>query len=424
MILKPTKKVILLFILISVVIAPVQFTTSISLAATNTIQHLIDKLTDELETKKEEIKRLEADTKKYKDLIEQKRKEIDSFKKEIGIMEAEITKVGNDIKKTNVQIDATSLEIGNTEAEIVHYENEIKNQKIILSYLIADMYERTMDSNLEIFLRNDNLSEYYNNKEYTNTVENNAKGTLDNLKDVKFNLEKTKTRLEGKKRELGDLKKTLQSQKEVLDDKKEEKDNLLTATQGKEKKYQQIKSELEKKQQDVQKELYELEEKIREAVKPKNIPSPGSGVLSWPIADPVITQGYGSTKETGFQNRWYKFHNGIDFRAPTGTPILAAADGTVTAIGNNGKYAYGKWVLIKHGNGLSTLYGHFSSQLVSKGDTVKKGDVVGLSGSTGYSTGAHLHFTVYDSDNVSLKESALGAGILPVGYHLNPILFL
>jgi len=425
MISKPTKKIILLCTLLSIAIVPVRFSAMhISHAATGTIQHLIDKLSDELETKKQEIKQLEADTKKYKDLIEQKRKEIDSLKKEIGILEAEISKVGNDIKKTNIQIDTTVLEIENTEAEIAHYENEIKNQKIVLSYLIADMYERTMDSNLEIFLRNDNLSEYYNSQEYTNTVENNAKGTLDNLKDVKFNLEKTKAKLEGKKRDLGDLKKTLQAQKEVLDDKKTEKDTLLTTTQGKEKKYQQIKSDLEKKQQDVQKELYELEEKIREAVKPKNLPSPGTGVLGWPVTDPVLTQGYGSTKETGFQNRWYKFHNGIDLRAPTGTPILAAADGTIAAIGNNGKYAYGKWILVKHNNGLSTLYGHLSSQSVSKGDVVKKGDVIGLSGSTGYSTGAHLHFTVYDSDNVSIKESSLGAGSLPVGYHLNPMLYL
>lgn len=425
MISKPIKKIILLFTLISIVVTPVRFKAiHISHAATGTIQHLIDKLTDELETKKEEIKRLEADTKKYKELIEQKRKEVDSLKKEIGILETEINKVGNDIKKTNVQIGATTLEIENTEAEIIHYENEIKNQKIVLSYLIADMYERTLDSNLEILLRNDNLSEYYNSQEYTNTVENNAKGTLDNLKDVKFNLEKTKAKLDNKKRELGDLKKTLQAQKEVLDDKKVEKDNLLATTQGKEKKYQQIKSELEKKQQDVQKELYELEDKIKKTFKPKNLPSPGSGILSWPVTNPVVTQDYGSTDNTGFKNPWYKFHNGTDFRAPTGTPILAASDGTVIATGNNGKFAYGKWILIKHNNGLSTLYGHLSQQSVSSGDTVKKEDIIGLSGSTGYSTGAHLHFTVYSSESVLIIESSKGVGKVPIGDHYNPMLYL
>lgn len=416
-------KILALLLIINAFVAPFRFKPLVARAA-STLQYLIDQLSDQLETKKEEIRQLEKDAQKYKSLIEQKRKEIDSLKKEIGLLETEIAKVSNDIKKTSAQIDKTGIEINDTELEIVRFEKEISNQKVVLAYLVIDMYEKTQDSNLEVFLRNNNLSDYYNNKEYADVVENNAKGALDNLKDIKFSLEKTKTDLESKKRELDELKKTLQGQKNLLDDKKEEKDNLLASTKGKEKKYQQIKSELEKKQQDVQKEIYELEDKIRLAVRPKNLPSPGSGVLSWPVADPEITQGYGSTDDTGFKNPWYKFHNGIDFRVPTGTAVLAAADGVVTATGNNGKYAYGKWILIKHNNGLSTLYGHLSQQLVSSGDTVKKGSVMGLSGSTGYSTGAHLHFTVYDSDNVSLKESSFGVGSLPIGYHLNPNLYL
>lgn len=416
-------KIIALILIINAFLAPFRIKPFVASAA-STLQYLIDQLSDQLETKKEEIRQLEKDAEKYKSLIEQKRKEVDSLKKEIGLLETEIAKVSNDIKKTNAQIDKTNIEINDTELEIVRFEKEISNQKVVLAYLVVDMYEKTQDSNIEIFLRNNNLSDYYNNKEYADVVENNAKGALDNLKDIKFNLEKTKTDLESKKRELDELKKTLQAQKNLLDDKKEEKDNLLASTKGKERKYQQIKSELEKKQQDVQKEIYELEDKIRLAVKPKNLPSPGSGVLNWPIADPEITQGYGSTNDTGFKNPWYKFHNGVDFRAPTGIAILAAADGTITATGNNGKYAYGKWILIKHNNGLSTLYGHLSQQLVSSGDTVKKGSAIGLSGNTGYSTGAHLHFTVYDSDNVSVKESSFGVGSLPIGYHLNPMLYL
>lgn len=418
------KQFFTIILLVSIAITPFKPRLLTVSAATNTLQYLLDQLSDELETKKEEIKNLEKEADKYKTLIEQKRKEMDSLKKEIGILETEISKVSTDIKKTGTQIDKTNIEIKDTEGEIIRYEGEIKDQKVVLSYLVINMYEKTQDSNIEIFLRNNTISEYYNNTEYTNVVENNTKETLDSLKNIKFNLEKTKVKLESQKKELDELKKTLQAQKDLLDDKKEEKNNLLANTKGKEQKYQQIRSDLEKKQQEVQKEIYELEEKIRAAVKPKNLPSPGTGVLAWPVESPVVTQGYGSTSDTGFKNPWYKFHNGIDFRAPTGTSILAAADGTITATGNNGKYAYGKWVLIKHSNGLSTLYGHLSQQLVSSGEFVKQGDVIGLSGSTGYSTGAHLHFTVYDSNNVSVKESSFGVGSLPIGYHLNPTLYL
>lgn len=87
-----------------------------------------------------------------------------------------------------------------------------------------------------------------------------------------------------------------------------------------------------------------------------------------------------------------KFHNGLDIGAPTGTPILAAGDGVVEFAGWN--KGYGNLTRIEHGAGLSTRYGHQSKLLVSKGQRVSAGQVIGLVGSTGYSTGPHLHFEV------------------------------
>jgi murein DD-endopeptidase MepM/ murein hydrolase activator NlpD len=128
-------------------------------------------------------------------------------------------------------------------------------------------------------------------------------------------------------------------------------------------------------------------------------------------------------------------HNGIDLAASVGTSIKAALSGTVQGTGNTDAAcagaSYGKWILIRHANGLSTLYAHLSSIQVSSGQSVSTGDLIGLSGNTGYSTGPHLHFAVYASKAVSIisrESKACGTTMtLPVspqnGY-LNPLSFL
>jgi murein DD-endopeptidase MepM/ murein hydrolase activator NlpD len=141
-------------------------------------------------------------------------------------------------------------------------------------------------------------------------------------------------------------------------------------------------------------------------------------VLAYPVLDPVVTQGYGAT---AFARRAYRtgFHNGVDFKASIGAPIIAADAGSIMAVGDNGRVQYGKYVLVKHDNNLVTLYAHLSRVVITKGDYVKVGQVVGYAGSTGYSTGPHLHFTVYWGPSVTLK-SFPGAGLVPIGVTINP----
>ena len=92
-----------------------------------------------------------------------------------------------------------------------------------------------------------------------------------------------------------------------------------------------------------------------------------------------------------------QFHNGVDFAAPSGSPILAAADGTVIAAAYSS--SMGNYVMIDHGSELYTIYMHASSLLVSTGATVSKGQKIALVGSTGRSTGPHLHFSVRKNGN-------------------------
>jgi len=129
----------------------------------------------------------------------------------------------------------------------------------------------------------------------------------------------------------------------------------------------------------------------------------GAGQLLWPASGP-LTQGFGPTSLSlefpyVYQGVAYPhFHTGIDIGIATGTPVGAAADGIVVLAGTNvvgGRVVgYGTYVVIAHGDGLYTLYGHLSQLAVSAGQHVRAGQVIGLSGSTGNSTGPHLHFEV------------------------------
>ena len=108
-----------------------------------------------------------------------------------------------------------------------------------------------------------------------------------------------------------------------------------------------------------------------------------SSGLIWPVQG-IVTSGFGA--------RWGGFHEGLDIAAPEGTPIVAAGSGTVVIAAYTG--GYGNYTCIDHGGGLSTCYGHQSAFAVSSGESVSQGEVIGYVGSTGHSTGPHLHFEV------------------------------
>jgi murein DD-endopeptidase MepM/ murein hydrolase activator NlpD len=151
-----------------------------------------------------------------------------------------------------------------------------------------------------------------------------------------------------------------------------------------------------------------------------------------------ITQYFGNTPFSTANPQIYNGHghSGVDLAASPGTPIKAARGGTILGTGNTDVTcpgaSYGKWVFIKHDDGLSTLYAHLSTFAVSKGQTVTRGQVIGYSGTTGYATGPHLHFAVFASSGSEIasfasKSCAGKTYTMPVGdlsAYLNPLSYL
>ena len=211
-------------------------------------------------------------------------------------------------------------------------------------------------------------------------------------------LANTKTQKEDEQQNLTILKNNLVQKEQVVVIAKKEKDILLSQTKNKEAEYQKLLSEKIKKRDAFDKALEDYEAQLKFILNPKILPKEGSGVLSWPLSYVLITSSFGE--------RWGKFHYGLDFRAAVGTEVMAMATGVVEGTGDTDiackGASFGKWVFIRYNNGLSSTYGHLSVISAKVGQKVNAGDVVGLSGNTGSSTGPHLHVGVYASTGVKV----------------------
>ncbi len=382
---------------------------------------LIDDLRGEIEQKEQEIKELEEKAAQYREELEGAQERKDTLQNQLSLIESRIKKLRNDIYITSAKIDNASLKIEELSLDIDEKQNEIDKKKDSIAVMIQTLYEYDQESLLELVLMKESFSEFLNQVHYIELLQDNVHKDLLILQDLKKGLEEQKTAVEYQRNELYALNNQLYSQKQIVDSEQQEKKYFLTKTKGEEKQYQSLLDEVLRQQQEIQQEIYELEDKLRATVDPSALPEARPGVLSWPL-DGILTQSYGITP---YSQRLYAsgFHNGIDIASSYGEPIRAARDGIVLAIGSCGRYAYGNWIAIKHDNGLTTFYAHLSGYAPLKvGDSVSRGQIIGYEGSTGYSTGPHLHFGVYVTETFRVESRWYGQ--LPLGAHLNPLNYL
>ena len=198
-----------------------------------------------------------------------------------------------------------------------------------------------------------------------------------------------------KRQEVIQKQRELNNQKDLFvqlkDQNKQALDNKLAVSQKKQKELETIqgsRSELEKALNELEETSKQIEAEIRQ-YQEKNQTNLGTGKYIWPVRGQVV-QNFGWRIHPILRKR--QFHNGLDIAIDYGTPIMAADSGIVIFAAYNG--GYGKMLLIDHGSGFSTLYGHTSVLLVDKGQTVVKGQIVAKVGTTGLSTGPHLHFEI------------------------------
>ena len=390
-------------------------------ADTNNFQKQID-------AKNQEIQKLETEIGQYQASIDDAESTAKTLSGEIKRLDTEIKKLNSQITLTQKRIAKKELEIKELGTNILDTQDSIKNRQENLAKILDGLRKTENEGMLETFLKYDSLSGFFAELEKIRNLDMSVRQNYEELKVLKIDLEERKKKAEAARKDLKNLQNDLINQREIQKDAKAEKTNLLAATKNQEALYQKLLKEREKRRAEIYDEIRLIENDLKKQIDFSTLPAFGNRILLNPIDGGVITQGFGLNSFSRYTDVYGgNGHNGIDLRAQVGTPVRAAESGVIKATGNSDyicpRGSYGKWVLIEHPNKLATLYAHLSLVRVSPRQEVGRGDIIGYSGNTGYTTGPHLHFTVYDARTVELRQSRV-CGILPYGGYLNPLNYL
>lgn len=387
----------------------------ISRAAEESIDSLI-------EDKEDTLDEIKAKIKAYKQIIDLKQRQGAALSDQIEAVNAQVNSLELEIDVSKKELDQLNADIKTLTERIEQKEVVIVSQKKVLAEIMRGSYQDQADLPLDILANASRFENPLQMSEWTLTTGQKIREVLGSLRTLRTSLIDERKSLTDKKVQADKLHQELAERQNYLDEVKASKERLLSKTESEAKKYDALVDDLEEQRKAIEDEIEDIESGKTAALDLKDIPKYQKGLLAYPVKSPKITQKYGKTSFT----RWYTFHNGVDFGMPTGTKVLAAADGKVVRIGNNGRYAYGRWIAIDHGNGLVTMYGHLSGYEKKVGDKVKEGDTIAKSGNTGYSTGPHLHFTVFSTKSFDVvpSKSIKSVKDIPVGATINPTLYL
>lgn len=411
-----------------------------------------DAIQTQIKDRAQKIADLQREIQQYQNELNKTAQERQTLERDVRTLDTSRKKISTSINLTQEKIQAAEASIREIGLSIEDKERRMKLNKEAVAASIRAQYYADRDSYLESILSSGKqLKDFWEAADQVSAVQVALRDDVGRLEEIKGELLGSKQQAENTHKELASLKQNLAGEKLALDVTRSEKSQILSVTKNQESEYQKLLKAKQAAHEQFEKELLDLETKLKFSLDLASIPKSGSGILSWPFDGPYmvgcqafskplgnitcITQYFGNTPFAQLGAYKGKGHNGIDFRAPLGTAIMSAASGVVTATGDSdqvrGCYSYGKWVLIDHGNGLSTLYAHLSRIEASKGQSVARGDRIGLSGATGYSTGPHLHFTVYATPGVQVRQlggsTPCSRATIPIAgteAYLNPLAYL
>jgi murein DD-endopeptidase MepM/ murein hydrolase activator NlpD len=412
---------------------------------------IVDTLKNKISTKSTEIKKLEKDIEQYQFQLDEVGKEKNSLQKEIKTIDITRKKLSTSIRITKNKISSISSNIKNLNSKIYTKKKEISKSNEIVKNTIRKINEIDDNSLVELVLSSSNISDFWNEVGNLESFQVSMSKNIKKLGQLKKQMEVNKLNIESERNKFVSYKEKLSDQKEVVDRTKRERDRVLLKTKNKESNYKKLLKEKISLKKAFEDEIMKFESQLRIAIDPSSLPPIGTGALVWPFSKKYmqrcktykstlgnvycLTQYFGNTKFASRGAYKGKGHNGVDLRASIGTRIGSAASGTVVGVGNTdaikGCYSYGKWVLVRHNNGLSTLYAHLSLIKVKAGQEVSTGSLIGYSGNSGYSTGPHLHVTVYATQGVKIKKFTRSINcknayipIAPLNAYLNPLDYL
>lgn len=404
-------------------------------------QSEVERLQKTIDEHNSRLTDIDAEILRYQSDLADVGAERQTLEREVNRLELERKKINAEINRTDSQINSTDLEISRLTLEVKNTENSIAVSEQAIGAIIRKQYRAGEESLVEVLLRHDRLSDFLREVDTSTQVQTDMAHHVADLGKLKIDLEEQQVSSQEKRIELASLKNQYTDQNTILINNKAEQSELLSATKNEEANFQSLLASREAARDQLISEVREFESQLQFILDPNSVPTPGTQVFNWPVKNPIITQFFGGTEFARRNPGIYggrAYHPGVDFGTPRGTPIYAPLSGTVRATGNTdavpGCYSWGKWSLIDHANGLSTLYAHLDVISALPGQKVTTGEIIGYTGNTGISTGPHLHFTVYAQEAVSIRRfneiktvTGCGAATTPTAAtdaYLDPMLYL
>lgn len=340
----------------------------------------------ELKKLKEQASALSKESNKIASELKSVRASKSSAIKEKNIIDNQISVLEQEIETTNLIIQNLSEQIAEKEREIEKAEEEEAREFELFKKRVRAMEENGTTSYLAVLLKCESFSELLCKTEVISEIIEYDKLLLASLKATRERIEKSKAELELDRAEQGEAREVLLSQLDSLEIKYQEQNEIIKNLEKDEETYASEYEAALKEMERVNKEIAKMAAEL--AKRSKYV----GGEYLWPLPTDYtkISSQYGNRMHPILKK--VSFHSGIDIPAPNGTAIYAANSGEVIVAGWN--TAYGNYVVINHGGSQTTLYAHMSKYLVKKGQQVKRGDKIGQVGSTGWSTGPHLHFEI------------------------------
>ncbi len=397
----------------------------------------VAELESKIKSRNSDIQKLEEEIGRLESQIDTVGKQAQTLESALRQLELTDKKLTADTRLTEQRIVRANETIQELKFLIEDKGKKIKSGDAALAQSMRNIYERESRSFLEIIFSESGFAGFWSGVAALQQFQNEVRENVKNLQELKIDHEEAKIASEREKVNLIAFNARLADQKEIVRQNKARQKTLLSETKNQESNYKKLLDEQLERRNALEQELQNFEAQLRVEIDPTSLPRPGKGVLRWPLSLVTITQYFGNTSFATKNPQIYNGggHNGIDLRASPGTIVMSAANGIVVDTGDTDRQcpraSYGKWVLVRHFNGLTTLYAHLSLIRAVRGQEVSAGEAIGYSGNTGYSTGPHLHFTVYASSAVSVvsKQSRVCGTTLtlpaaPLNGYLNPLSYL
>lgn len=347
---------------------------------------------DNVDAKIDELNKLKSDAADY-----------------IAKLDAELTKTQSRIDELSKQVAELEGDIEVTQGELSEAQAEQDKQYASMKTRIKFMYEHSSDSILDVLFGSQSFSDVINKVEYIRNVSEYDRNKLNEFVELKEAAEAKKAELESEKEVLEETKAKTETEKSSIEklqnDKTREIDSYNSRIAAGEAELAGMQADMAGIQKAIQAEennIASIEARIKQQEEEARRQAEASGTsyvtktvgdisFTWPCpSSSRISSGFGarSSPTEGASTN----HKGIDIGASAGASVVAAADGTVVI--STYSASAGNYVMLSHGGGVYTVYMHMSSIAVSSGQTVSKGSTIGAVGSTGYSTGPHLHFGI------------------------------